>query len=44
MGSYWLVWHESLCMAHRIQAVAEVLDAVIREEFSMLRSTNSQSV
>ena len=44
MGSYWLVWQESLRMAHRVQAVAEVLDQIIREEISMFRNPNSQSV
>ena len=31
-------------MAHRVQAVAEVLDQIIREEISMFRNPNLQSV
>jgi hypothetical protein len=44
MGSYWLVWQETLRMAHRVQAVAEALDQIIREEISMFRNPNLQSV
>ena len=44
MGSYWLVWHESLRMARRVQAIKAVLDQIIREETSMFRIPNSQSV
>jgi len=38
MGSYWLVWHESLRMARRVQAIKAVLDQIIREEASMFRT------
>lgn len=30
--SYWLVWHENLRAARRVQAAAELLDKIVREE------------
>ena len=30
--SYWLVWHENLRVARRVQAVADLLDQIVREE------------
>ncbi len=30
--SYWVVWHENLRVARRVQAVAELLDRIVREE------------
>ena len=37
--SYWIVWHENLWVARRVQAVAEMLDAVVREELSLFLLT-----
>lgn len=30
--SYWVVWHENLRVARRVQAVAELLDRIVRED------------
>lgn len=30
--SYWIVWHENLRVARRVQAVADMLDRIVREE------------
>mgnify|MGYP001824264182 CR=1 FL=1 len=30
--SYWIVWHENLRVARRVHAVADLLDAIVREE------------
>lgn len=30
--SYWTVWHENLRVARRVQAVADMLDRIVREE------------
>lgn len=30
--SYWLVWHENLRVARRVQAVADLLDQIVKEE------------
>lgn len=30
--SYWVVWHENLRVARRVQAVADMLDRIVREE------------
>ena len=30
--SYWVVWHENLRVARRVQAVAHMLDRIVREE------------
>ncbi|RLQ85217.1 LysR family transcriptional regulator [Notoacmeibacter ruber] len=30
--SYWLVWHENLRVARRVQAAADLLDTIVREE------------
>ena len=30
--SYWIVWHENLRVARRVQAVAELLDRIVRED------------
>lgn len=32
LRSYWIVWHENLRVARRVQAVAEVLDQIVRDE------------
>ena len=32
MRSYWLVWHENLRVARRVQAVADLLERLVREE------------
>ena len=32
MRSYWIVWHENLRVARRVQAVVHVLDKMVREE------------
>jgi len=44
VASYWLVWHESLRMARRVQAIKAVRDQIIRNETSMFRIPNSHSV
>ncbi len=44
MGSYWSAWHESLRMARRVQAVAELLEQIIREEFWMFRNPDLHPV
>lgn len=33
--SYWLVWHENLRVARRVQAVVDLLDRIVREERRM---------
>ena len=30
--SYWIVWHENLRVARRVQAVADMLDQIVKEE------------
>lgn len=30
--SYWIVWHENQAVARRVQAVAELLDRIVRDE------------
>ena len=30
--SYWIVWHENLRVARRVQAAADLLDQIVREE------------
>ena len=30
--SYWIVWHENLRVARRVQAVADLLDRIVRED------------
>ena len=30
--SYWIVWHENLRVARRVQAVAKLLDQIVRDE------------
>lgn len=30
--SYWIVWHENLRVAKRVQAVADMLNLIVQEE------------
>ena len=30
--SYWMVWHENMRVARRVQAVADMLDQLVRED------------
>lgn len=36
--SYWIVWHENLRVAQRVQAVADLLDAMVKEERGLFTS------
>ena len=36
--SYWTVWHENLRVARRVQAFADLLDRIVREERGVFRS------
>ena len=37
--SYWIVWHENLRVARRVQAVADLLDQIVREDRSLFAAT-----
>lgn len=37
--SYWIVWHENLRVARRVQAVTDMLDAIVREERDLFLQT-----
>ena len=37
--SYWLVWHENLRVARRVQAVADLLDRLVQKERAVFRSS-----
>ena len=37
--SYWLVWHENQTVARRVQAVAELLDQLVRDERQLFAAT-----
>lgn len=37
--SYWVVWHENLRVARRVQAVAELLDRIVRDERHLFAAT-----
>jgi DNA-binding transcriptional LysR family regulator len=36
--SYWTVWHENLRVARRVQAFADLLDRIVREERGLFRA------
>ena len=37
--SYWIVWHENLRVARRVQAVAELLDQIVRKDRGLFAAT-----
>ena len=37
--NYWVVWHENLRVARRVQAVADLLDRIVREERCLFAKT-----
>lgn len=36
--SYWTVWHENLRVARRVQAFADLLDRIVREERGLFQA------